>query len=269
MIEIAEYLPLNDAVATFSVGVLPVLWRYNIKLPVIKPSEEFIKTMIESNNQDKILSLRLDGNQFALAMKPAVSDTFANVTSLTIINLQEMKQIFEIPIYFSNVTSFRLHYDGEIDFQNLWRIFNLLPRSIKRLDIDCASIKCSHDQKVVFAKIGKFNRTVESFVLHLDHTARQLVNGCTQTYVKCVLRTITDFIRIMSNIRDVRLILNEGSINNFFDTLEWHSLMDMCQQLEEIHLKGKKSDPYDMRLREEMANELREKRQSLVFVVQV
>jgi hypothetical protein len=253
-----------------------VLWRYNRKLPVIRPSEEFIDTINQNNNQDKILSLRLEANQFQQTMKFASSNTFTNVTSLTVINFQEMKQICEIRTYFSRVTYLSFHYDGKIDFHKASNIFNLIPRSIKCFHIHCNSIQCSHYRPdYIFTKIEKFNTTVESFVLHVNYvnyvnqTSQSIINMCMENLVKCALRTIIDFIRIMTNIQDVRIILNEGSINNFLDVDEWIVLMDMCLQLKKINLKGKKTIPYDIQLAEEMKDEFRNKRGSMELEIQV
>ncbi len=253
-----------------------MLWRYNRKLPVIRPSEEFINTINQSNNQDKILSLRLEANQFQQTMKFASSNTFTNVTSLTVINLQEIKEICEIRTYFSRIIYLSLHYDGEIDFHKISKIFDLIPRSIKRFYIHCNSIQCSHyRQDYVFAKIKNFNTTMESFVLHVNDVnhvnqiSRSIINMCTQLFPKCPLRTIVDFIRIMSDIQDVRIILNEGSIDNFLDVPEWIVLMEMCLQLKKINLKGKKTIPYDVQLAEEMKDEFHNKRRSMELEIQV
>jgi hypothetical protein len=249
------------------------LWRCNRKLPVIKPSKEFIKIINQSNNQEKILSLRLEANQFKPTMKLASSNTFTNVKSLTIYNFQDTKQICEMKIYFPTITYLSLRYDGKIDFHQVCKIFEIISCSTKRLDIYCDSISCSHYRlEHLFVRTNEFNKTLESFVLHVDHISRSLVNNCRQAFRECVLRTITDFIRVMSNIRYVRIITNKSSIKTLLDIVEWVALLDICQQLESIKLKGMKMGLNDEQLDQkfqEIVKELHSKRECIKFEVQI
>ncbi len=248
-----------------------MLWRCNRKLPVIKPSKEFIKIINQSNNQEKILSLRLEANQFKPTMKLASSNTFTNVKSLTIYNFQDTKQICEMKIYFPTITYLCLRYDGEIDFHKVCKIFGLISLSIKRLEIYCDSISCSHYRlEHLFVRTNEFNKTLESFVLHVDHISQSLVNNCRQSHKKCVLQTITDFIKILSNVRYVRIITKKSSIETLLDSVEWTALLDMCQQLEKISLKGTGNASRHIQLVEQIEqieNDLRSKRESMKFEV--
>jgi hypothetical protein len=271
VIEIAEYLSLNDAASTFSTTILPVLWRYNRKLPVIRPSEEFIETMTESNNHDKILSLRLEESQFKQIMRSATSDTFANVRSLTIFNFEDKKQIWEMRTHFPILNNLSLHYDGEVDFHQVCKIFELIPPTIKRLHISCHSIKCSHYRlDHLFIRVEKSNKTVESLVLNVDHIAQLLVNICMQAFKKCVLRTITDLIRITTNIQHVCIITHRSNIETLLDVIEWETLLDICQKLEKITLKGNKPASNEMESMQKIQaikDELICKRKSIIFEV--
>ena len=229
-----------------------------------------MKTINQSNNHKKIVSLHLEANQYKQTIKLADSNTFANVQSLTIFNFQDEKQIYDMRIYFPILIYLSLRYYEEIDFHGIPKIFSRIPSSIERLDIYCDSIICSHYRSdYIFAKIVQFNTTVKSFMLHMDYPPRSLVNNCVRRYPKCVLRTITDFIRIMSNIQYFRVILNEGSVVHFLDEVEWMCVMDMCQQLEKISLKTKKSMSYDIPSVEKIGKELRQKRESMKLEVQV
>ncbi len=206
-------------------------------------------------------------------MKLATSDTFKNVKSLTIFNFQDKKQICEMKTYFSTLTHLILRYNGEIDFHKVSKIFEVIPSSIKRLEICCDSISCSHYRlEHLFTKIFEFNKTVESFMLYVNYISRSLVNMCIQAFAKCVLRTITDFIRIMLNIRYVRIILNQSGIEALLDVIEWVTLLDICRQLEKITLKGmtKMSSKNQLvEIIDEIVENLHCKRESVTFEVQI
>jgi hypothetical protein len=234
-----------------------------------------MNTINQSSNYDKILSLRLEANQCQLTMKLATSDTFKNVKSLTIFNFQDKKQICEMRIYFPILNHLSLRYDGEIDFHKILKIFELISSSIKRLEIYCDSISCSHYRlEHLFTRANDLNRTVESFVLYLNYVSRSLVNNCIQTHQKCVLRTIADFIKIMPNIRYVRIITNRSSIEPLLDATEWgNGLLDMCQELNKITLKATKTESTGKQLDSEKIRkieiELHKKRPSMKFKVQM
>jgi hypothetical protein len=206
-------------------------------------------------------------------MKLATSDTFKNVQSLTIFNFQDKKQICEMRISFPILNHLSLRYDGEIDFHKILKIFELISPSIKRLEIYCDSMSCSHYRlEHLFTRVNDLNRTVESFVLYLNYISRSLVNNCSQAFTKCVLRTIGDFIKIMSNIRYVRII-TQGSIDPLLDATEWgNGLIDRCRQLEYIKLKttktGLNGTQFDEKI-QEIVNALFNKRESIIFEVQV
>ncbi len=271
MFEIAEYLSLNDTVSTFSTAVLPVLWRYNRKLPVIRPSKEFIETINQSHNHDKILSLRLDESQFRRIIRLATSNTFANVRSLTIFNFEDKKQIWEMRTHFPVLNHLSLHYDGELDFHQICKIFELIPPSVKRFEISCHSIKCSHYRhEHLFTRVDP-NETVESFALRVNSIPSLFVNRCIQSHKKCILRTITDWMKIMLNIQYVRIITNQGHIEPLLDDTEWgNGFVTRCSKLNKIVLKAATTklckEELDKRIKA-TADALHSKRQSIEFKV--
>lgn len=268
--EISEYLSLNDAVATFSPTVLPLLWKYNRKLPLIDPSEEFLRTMTEMNNQDKIICVHLDAGRLKEIMRPDFANTFTNVKSLDISEPHEPQLIARIRIYFPKLTDLSLRYDGEIDFHKLYKIPNIVPSSVKRVNIHCASICCSHYYpRHLFVRTNNFNITLETFVLYVKHISGSLLNRCSEGHRKCVLRTIIDFTKIMSNIRRIRVI-TKGSIEKLLDKGEWKALVNACEQLKEIILRILRKTSLETPLVEniqEIENELHTIRTSIRFEV--
>ena len=254
-------------------GIVSLLWQCNRKLPVIKPSEQFIRAISRSNEQRKMISLRLEASRFKQMMESASFWTFASVRSLMITDLQEMKQIPKIVDNFSALTFLSLRCDGRVDFQEICRIFNFIPNSVKRLDIHCDGITCSHYRfDHLLCKIKDFNITVESFVLKVNQISRSLVNHCAQVHSRCVLRTITDFIRIMSNIQYVRIVANKSNLESLLDVDQWTSLLDMCLKLQKISLQGMKNTLPDAQFDqtiEEIATSMHNVRQSIDFEIQV
>jgi hypothetical protein len=242
-----------------------------MKLPIVQPTDEFMRTMIQKINYERIISLRLKADNLRSIMEYRSAVIFSNIIILILDNLQDVNQINEVKTFISNLTCLSLRYEDEISFHRLGRIANRIQIPIKRFEIYCTSIACSHDRpELLFIK--KHNPTIETFVLNVAHTSLSLVNNCVQNYAKCVLRTITDFIKIMSNIRYVYVIINKGNVETLLDVDEWMAVAKRCEQLEKITLKVIKNMSKDTQLAQkiqEMENGLHIIRESIKFEVKV
>jgi len=233
VLKIAEYLSLNDLITTFSFRILPLL---PMKLPIVQPTSEFMRTMIQKINYERIISLRLKADNLISIMEYPSAFILSNIIILILDNLQDVNQINEMKTFFSNLTCLSLRYEGKVSFHRLGNILNQIQIPIQRFEIYCTSIACSHNRTELLF-IRKINPTVETFVLNVAYTSLSLVNNCVQNYPKCVLRTITDFIKIMPNIQSVYLIINKGNVETLLDVGEWMGLAKICNKLEKITLK--------------------------------
>ncbi|CAF3619994.1 unnamed protein product [Rotaria sp. Silwood1] len=244
ILEMIIYLSLNDAVTIFSLDILPLLRRYKIRLPIVEPSDTFMKTMIEKIDREQIVSLHLKENQLSSIMFLASSSIFTNIKSITLFNLQQMNQINEFKTPFPNLTCLSFRYDNQVDFHSLCKVFNHIQNPIKRLEIHCDSVRCSHRHTyIILSKIKNLNFTVESFVLDVTGDSMSVKNDCAQFHATCFLMTMADFIKIMRNIRYVRLTVNNINVEKLLDINEWKSLIITCVRLEKIKLKLIKNMP--------------------------
>jgi hypothetical protein len=222
----------------FSVDILSLLSEYKVQLHIVEPSDEFMNTMILQIHQERINYLRLKADHFQQTMQLATLDTFNNVKSLTIDNFQKPIQIYNIKTYFPNLIYLSLLYNEETYFHSTCKILNLIPASIKRLKLHCISIHCSHYRPdFFFTTIDNRNINIESLVLYMDRTSKSIISRCAQLYNKCLLKTITDFIRVISRIQYIRIIINEGKVDTLLDVDEWLKVVKECRQLNKISIK--------------------------------
>jgi hypothetical protein len=232
-----------------------------------------MRTVSHKIKPERINSLRLEACHFERTMKLAFSDTFKNVQSLTIDNLEKINQIYYIERYIPNPIHLSACYKNKVDFHTLRKIFKLISNSVKRFETHCDSIPCSHCRTdLLFTGITYLNTSVESFVLNIGHTSSSIVNKCRENYPKCELRTIADFIRIMSNIRYVCVILNKGNVETLLDVNEWVSLVTFCNKLEKIKLKMITKPSKDTQIAQkiqDIENQLHTIRESIKFEVKV
>ncbi|CAF1450218.1 unnamed protein product [Rotaria sordida] len=204
-------------------------------------------------------------------MELASASIFTNIISFTLINLQHVNQINEFQTCFPNLICLSLCYNNEIDFHRLCKIFNHIQNPIKRFEIHCDYILCSHRHTShFFSKINNLKFTIEYFLLDMTHSSMTWINNCSQYHKTCVLMTTTDFIQIMPNIRYVHLIVNNINIDKLLDINNWKGLVMRCHHLEKITLKTNKSISQDTQLTEnilKIQQELSNVRQKIKFHV--
>ena len=213
--------------ATFSPGVLALLWKYNRKLPVIHPSKEFVESMIETNNLDKILDLRIQANQHKASLNYSSTNSFNHLTFTDI-------------DFIDTLTSLTVFYHEKIDLLQCSEILVRSPSSIKHFSIHCDAIKCVYcSLKILDIPVTQINQTIETFALHLNDRSQSPAEICCPEFVKCLLTIILHFIKsYMANIRHIRIFQN-GSIQMLLDPLEWTELINKCPRLDTIKLRGK------------------------------
>ncbi|CAF1127430.1 unnamed protein product [Rotaria sordida] len=140
ILEITKYLSLNDAVTIFSIDILHLLRKYKVRLPIVEPSDRFMKTMIKNIDNEQIVSLHLKENQLRSTIELASASIFTNIISVTLINLQHVNQINEFQTCFPNLICLSLCYNNEIDFHRLLR-FQLCPPCIPFVTMTIRKIK--------------------------------------------------------------------------------------------------------------------------------
>ncbi|CAF3341831.1 unnamed protein product, partial [Rotaria sp. Silwood2] len=269
ILQISEYLSLNDAVSIFSTDILRLLQKSNRKLSIVEPSDIFMKTLIKKINYEKIISLRIKAISFNSTIKLVPSYIFNNVQSFTLVNLEDKKQINQFKKYFPNLTHLSFYYDTIVDFCVLCKIINQIPNSVKRFEIHCHYIHCPHrNGRQLITRMDQTNDTVEYFLLNMTHSFKTLINNCFQGYYTCFLVSTIDFIKSMLNVQDVHLIINEYNVKKFLDINEWKNLVDMRQQLKNVTLQSIRCMSQDTQLKEkvlEIQKELSTVRQTIEF----
>ncbi|CAF2768867.1 unnamed protein product [Rotaria sp. Silwood2] len=271
VLEIVKYLSLNDVVTIFSNDILPLLEKCKMILPIVEPTNRFMENMIKNINREQIISLRLKGNEIRSIMESTSSSIFHNVIVVTLLNLQHVNHVNEFKTRLPNLAGLSLRYDHEVDFHSVCKVFNYIEQPMKRFKIHCGYLRCPHRHiSIMLKKIKNLNETVEYFVLNVAHASMGFIKNCAQYYATCFLMAITDFIKIMRNVRHVGLIIDSINVDRLFDVKEWTSLVTACHQLEKIRIKIIRNTSEDIRLTENIERiqqELSNVRQNIEFQV--
>ncbi|CAF2637311.1 unnamed protein product [Rotaria sp. Silwood2] len=252
MSEIVKYLTLNEAINAFSANILPSLRQYKTRVEICEPSNSFINTIARKLRPEQIISLRLDTTWYSTQSELDSLVIFTNVISLTLLNFQEIKSIKEYEKYLPKLIRLSLWYDNEVSLVFFNRIIQYMQSSIKRLEIHCSALACSHSYVDQYSMVIFNNPVIEYFLLDLSKFSLPLINSCLQQHQSCILTTTIDLITAMTNIRHVRLITNTYNVMNTLDLNQWNRLATGFHQLKIIILKIMGNMLYDEELMDQI-----------------
>jgi len=236
VLEIATYLTLNDAVNVFSDNILSLLCKHRTKLHLSNPSRIFTNMIRQKIEPEQIVSLRLNTILFSSWSELVPLDVFTNVISLTLLSFQG-RHLTNTDIYerhFPKVIRLSLWYDNEVNFTWLNNILKQLYKPIKRLEIHCEGVLCTHHLTDTLNTGSDQILTVEYFLLDVRHASLPSMNECSKNHKSCFLMIIIYLMKKMLNIRHVHLITNKQNLEKLLDMNEWKSLVNVCHQLKKI-----------------------------------
>jgi hypothetical protein len=252
ILEIANYLTLDDAIVAFSPKILSLFGKYKTKLHLSTTSKPFIDMILQRINPEQIVSLQFDVSRFWSKVELSSLEIFPNITSLILLNIELKDQIHHYEESFPNLISLSLYYDNEMNFLHLSRLVSELQSPIKRLEIHCVASFCSHD----VYQLGNSNflpkRTIEYFRLDIRHFPLITTNHCSINYRSCLLMQLIDLIQIMTNIRYIHFIINKYNIEKLLDVYEWQRLFDESHQLKKVTLQVMGNVVQNERLRQKI-----------------
>ncbi|CAF3641506.1 unnamed protein product [Rotaria sp. Silwood1] len=252
MCEIVKYLTLNDAINVFSANILPSLRQYETKVEICQPSNVFINTIARKLKPEQIVSLRLDTTWYSTQSELDSLIMFTNVISLTLLNFQEIKSIKQYEKYLPKLIRLSLWYDHEVSLGFFSRITEYMPSSIKRFEIHCSALACSHFYTDQYSMISLNKPAIEYFLLDMGEFSLPSISNCLQQHQSCILMTTIDLITTMTHIRHVRLITNTYNVMSTVDLNQWSRLAKGFHQLKKITLKIMGNMLYDDELMDQI-----------------
>jgi hypothetical protein len=124
-----------------------------------------------------------------------------------------------------------------ISFWSEVDLLNNFPRPIKRFEIHCAGVLCTHYDADQLSMRNTQNWTIGYFLLDVGHFPLVSMNECLKNYQSCVLMTTINFIKKMCNIRYVRIITHKYNLDKLVDANEWKNLVHDCHHLKKVTLE--------------------------------
>jgi len=200
ILEITEYLSLNDAITVFSPEIIPLLVKYKSKFHLSEPSDNFMGMISPIIKPEQIVSLCLKTVRSWSAIYFSTLSIFTEVRSLTLVNLHRKEQMSEYEKCFPKLNYLCLWYNEKADLDLLCSIVDKFQRSIKRLKISYPSMFSSHFGNAQLTSNNAKNTTME----YLDLDTSQSHLGSMEL---CSCRRILSF--SAKSLRRIRLITNK------------------------------------------------------------
>ena len=245
MLEIMKYLTLNDAVNAFSNNIFPML-RQHLRLTEIYESFDLsTDTIVRKLIPENIVSLRLNTEYQWTESELDTLTIFTNVTSLTLLNFQDMITINIYKTYFPKLIRLALWYDNQIDFNVVKDIFVYLQHSIRQFEIHCPALVCSHNLVDQSGETFTGSFSIQYFVLDMGNFSLPSISDCFYHEQSCLLRTTIPFLANMHNIQHFRLITNSYNAHILLDVDEWIRLIYTIDPLRKVTLQILRSMPSD------------------------
>lgn len=186
---------------------------------------------------EQIVSLRLDTQLYFTESQLTLLAGLTNVVSLNLLNFQSINLIHIYEEYFPQLTHLSLWYDNEVDLNRLFTIMNYIRSPIRRFEIYCGEIICSHQGYSQLSYGIMNNFTVNYFLIDISHSSLPLTNACCLQYVSCSLTIIIDFIKKLNNIRHIHFITNRYHLNELLDEYQWNFVAFYCKKLKTINIE--------------------------------
>ncbi|CAF2061506.1 unnamed protein product [Rotaria magnacalcarata] len=255
ILEIAQYLSLNDAISAFSTNILS-LFNGGSKFQLSNPNIPFIKMILSRSDPTKIISLQLDGDRIWSEKELILLSSFEKVISMTLLNLTYSNKICRYGQYFPELTCLSLCYDNEIILSAFSSVFNQLWEKIRRFEIRCAGTLCIHYDYDIsrLMNLYKTNFSVKYFLFDIGQFSWASMNTCYGNDPSCCFKSITTVIKKMFNIQYVHFIIHKYDIEIFLHINQWENLVNDCSRLKNIKIQTSESIVQDEKLKRKVCN---------------
>ncbi|CAF3965938.1 unnamed protein product [Adineta steineri] len=203
MLEIVQYLSLNDIVNAFSSSILPLLYEHETKVHISQTKSTFFKMVLWKIRPEQIVSLRLNPSSLFPEIPSFMLHSFSNLISLTLVNPMHAGEINKYAFYFPKLICLSLYYDNEANFLEIRSILSQIREPIKRFEIHCAGAFCTHYNGYELYQSSLQDWNVEYFLIEIGPLLLPSMSQCIQGFKSCFLATTLQFINTMVNIRHI------------------------------------------------------------------
>lgn len=245
VLEIAQYLSLNDAISTFSIDILSLLNYPHSKFHLSNPCDPFITKILPKIGTKKIVSLQFNPSRLLSKSQLSFLSHFTEVRSVTIHNSPESNAIHEYIQCFPKLICLCLHYDKKGNYSELKGMLHQCEHQIKRLEIHHPGISYTCSDKKRSENEDRTTTNVQCFLLDISHKHLIPTNDCGWHQQSDFIMPLSEFMKKMSHVQYIHVIMNKNDIEPFLDDDPWKRIVNICSGLKKIRLQVLRSTAQD------------------------
>ncbi|CAF1256141.1 unnamed protein product [Adineta ricciae] len=237
--EIAQYLPLNDAISAFSINVLHLLNKSkSFKFQLSNLNDPIIAKILSKIPHDKSVSLYFDGRETVSENCLTRIARLREINSITLSAASKYED--QIEVYkrnFPKLTRLSLYFDNELSYDKFYDLFDLLGPGIQRFEVRCPGI--SHNYS--YAPRSNYWRAeankIESFLLDLNHHRSAPTNDSVHADAQSFSKEMISWIMKMKSIKYFYFVGDRDDVKQFLHENQWTGIKDACFNLQKISLQ--------------------------------
>ena len=241
LVEISEYLSLNDAINAFSISILPLLRYTHFQVHLSNPLDRFLELIPRYINPRQIASLHITKELWQTDWY------FPNLRALDqLISLTMLIRGWTFPnddrlLKLLNIRNLSVWSEDEIGSNVLADLQILSSRSVARLHIRCAGLYSAHFMRISSARALNKNTTTTSFVFDSEYKPTQQNRKKPPFYGKQVpsnnVKMLLTLIQSLVNIQRMRFITNRSQIEHYLKVHLWRDIVEKCVRLDRVILQ--------------------------------
>ena len=264
---ISEYLSLNEAINACSLSILPLFHQTRSKVHLSNPSDRFLEMIPQYVDPREIASLRITDD---LSVPTGDISALQTFDQLTVLATQGINTAISLLIHLPTIRHVSLWLPDEFRSCLFTHLQDLFSYPITHLHVHCADAQFDHFPAYNPPFGRNKNANIVSILLGSGYSLPQ--------QDMCELRQRgplvplpypniqMNFIQLLTNVRRVRLIVNEFQIQAFLNANQWREVIHGCVHLNRVIMQT--ANPGDFtEAADVIEEELRQLRPGLIFRV--
>ena len=266
LVEITQFLWLDETINAFSISILPLLHQTHTKVHLVNPSNRFLERIVEHLDPRQIVSVRVDDKLRTWERDFSPSRVFNRLISSILINVGRVYATDNILDGFPNIRVLSVWFNGELNFDDLRHLRSLISSSINRLHIRCVDYICRQSSRSTRFYLQPPNTEITSFIFDSSHYQWSAENVYPLHHSPEDFTSIMEFIQSLVNIRHVRFITNRFRIEALLQVNHWRQLIRKCLHLRRMTIPVMNHAEFAERAKN-IEEELRQLRPGVIFRV--
>jgi hypothetical protein len=235
LVEISEYLWLNDAINAFSIGILPLLHRAHLNNPL----KQFVELIPRHLDPRQVVSLHLSDDFRSPRNDLSTFHIFDQLISLTIIGKRATYMIDRWLNSLPNVRRLSIWLDEKRITHLFHQLIKLSYFQITHLHVRCAGDFYSYSAAENQQRLVMKNTTIISFIFDSEYYPWYLDEQQRSIDLARFMNVASRYIQSLVNVQRVRLITNCYYIGAILRAPHWQQALSQCVHLSRVIVEMK------------------------------